>query len=321
MATIKRLVEETRERNEGGGEEEIEASTKSLFTMEVKIVIRIPFEEARAPFNYNSKASTDMVGLHNLGATCYLNALLQMLYHVNVFRRAVYEMPFESESFGSSGSLSLQALFKNLQLSKDTVSTIDLTRAFGWTSADAFMQQDVQEMMRVLLDQIEEKMRGTPCDGKVGSLFAGTLKSFIKCTEIEYESKREEAFYDIQLDVRGCADVMESFRKYVASEDLVGENQYDALVHGKQDAKKGVIFTKFPPVLTIHLKRFEFDVSQMTQTKVHDKYAFPARLSLDEFLADDAPAESRSSPNNYLLHSVLVHSVSIILFFFFLLIY
>jgi ubiquitin C-terminal hydrolase len=28
--------------------------------------------------NYNSREQTDMVGLANLGATCYLNALLQM---------------------------------------------------------------------------------------------------------------------------------------------------------------------------------------------------------------------------------------------------
>ena len=31
------------------------------------------------------------------------------------------------------------------------------------------------------------------------------------------------------------------------------------LEYGKRDAEKGVTFTKFPPVLTIHLKRFDFD--------------------------------------------------------------
>jgi hypothetical protein len=32
----------------------------------------------------------------------------------------------------------------------------------------------------------------------------------------------------------------------------------DAERFGKQDAEKGVIFTELPPVLTLHLKRFEF---------------------------------------------------------------
>ena len=44
-------------------------------------------------------------------------------------------------------------------------------------------------------------------------------------------------------------------------------------------------------------------------TKIHDVFSFPARLHLDEFLAPDAPPESRAQPNTYLLHSVLVHSV------------
>ena len=55
----------------------------------------------------------------------------------------------------------------------------------------------------------------------------------------------------------------DSFKKYIEKEMLEGENQYDADKFGKQDAQKGVIFTKFPPVLTIHLKRFDFDLQSM----------------------------------------------------------
>ena len=57
---------------------------------------------------------------------------------------------------------------------------------------------------------------------------------------------------------------MDSFRRYIATETLDGENKYDAgSRYGKQAAEKGVIFTKFPPVLTIHLKRFDFDLQRM----------------------------------------------------------
>ena len=43
-------------------------------------------------------------------------------------------------------------------------------------------------------------------------------------------------------------------------------------------------------VLTIQLKRFDFDMNKMCFVKVHDKYEFPLRLELDEFLAPGASA-------------------------------
>lgn len=230
-----------------------------------------------------------------------------MLYHINGFRRAVYKLPHEGEAITSSTTLALQNVFRNLQTSDREVTTKELTVAFGWTSAEAFLQQDVQEMMRVLVDKLEEKMTGTVVDGYIKRLMAGKVRSYICCVNVQYESKREEDYYDIQLDVKGCRNIYESFRKYITIEMLDGENQYEAGEHGKQDAKKGVIFESFPPVLTIHLKRFDFDLQTFNFTKIHDYYEFPLRLELDQFLAPDCPAEARQQPNVYLLHSVLVH--------------
>ncbi len=123
-------------------------------------------------------------------------------------------------------------------------------------------------MMRVLLDKLEEYMKGTRVEGVVKDLFCGKVRSYIRCVNVVYGSKREGDFYDIQLDVKGCRNVMESFRKYTSKEMLSGENQYDAEALGKQDAEMGVIFTAFPPVLTIHLKRFDFDYQRMVSGQV-----------------------------------------------------
>ena len=183
----------------------------------LRFIVTAVYQPQKNPgLGYKSKEATGMVGLENLGATCYLNALLQMLYNVNLFRKNVYLLPHEVEVFENSTTLALQSVFRNLQCAKDYVTTKDLTRAFGWTSQEAFMQQDVQEMMRVLLDKLEEKMKGTNVEGTIASLFSGSIRSFIRCVDVTYESKREEDFYDVQLDVKDCQDIYASLEKYTA---------------------------------------------------------------------------------------------------------
>lgn len=276
----------------------------------IRTVLEVVFERTRPPLNHNPKLATGMVGLENLGATCYLNALLQMLFHLSAFRKAVYLLPVVQDvPVDGSTTLALQSVFHDLQVHDSEVSTRALTKAFGWTSADAFMQQDVQEMMRVLLDKLEEKMAGTEVDGEIKRLFCGQLRSFIRCVDVTYESARDEDYYDLQLDVKGCKDVKESFTRYIEKELLSGDNKYDAGPEfGKQDAQKGVMFMNFPPVLTIHLKRFAFDFQRMGFTKVHDHYEFPVVLDLNEFLSPDADEEVKKINHTYELHSVLVHS-------------
>ena len=197
--------------------------TAALAHVDVNQCVRLRFAlkavytpQKNPGLGYKSKEATGMVGLENLGATCYLNALLQMLYNVNLFRKNVYLLPHEVEVFENSTTLALQSVFRNLQCAKDYVTTKDLTRAFGWTSQEAFMQQDVQEMMRVLLDKLEEKMKGTNVEGTIASLFSGSIRSFIRCVDVTYESKREEDFYDVQLDVKDCQDIYASLEKYTA---------------------------------------------------------------------------------------------------------
>ena len=63
-------------------------------------------------------------------------------------------------------------------------------------------------------------------------------------------------------------NLYDSFRDYVAVEMLDGENKYQAEGYGLQDAKKGIIFQSFPPVLHLQLKRFEYDVQRDAMVKV-----------------------------------------------------
>ncbi len=61
----------------------------------------------------------------------------------------------ESTRLTTSISLELQRLFKDLQHSTgESVSTALLIDSFGWSAADAWVQHDVQEFCRILMDAL-----------------------------------------------------------------------------------------------------------------------------------------------------------------------
>jgi len=184
--------------------------------------------------NYDSKKETGYVGLKNQGATCYMNSLLQSLYCTTYFRKAVYQIPTEDDEPIKSVSLALQRVFYQLQTSNTPVGTTELTKSFGWDSIDSFMQHDVQEFNRVLQDNLEGKMKGTKADGAITKLFVGKMKSYIKCVNVDYESSRVEDYYDIQLNVKGCKTLRDSFKDYIQEETLEGDNKYQAEGYGLQ---------------------------------------------------------------------------------------
>lgn len=253
--------------------------------------------------SWDSKKHTGYVGLKNQGATCYMNSLLQTLFFTNQLRKAVYQMPTESDDSVRSVALALQRVFYHLQFSDKPVGTKKLTKSFGWETLDSFMQHDVQELCRVLLDNMESKMKGTCVEGTIPKLFEGKMISFIRCKQVDCSSSRNEPFYDIQLNVKGKRNIHESFKDYVEVETLDGDNKYDAGDLGMQAAEKGITFEHFPPVLHLHLLRFQYDPITDTNVKINDRFEFPEHLNLDEYLK-----EKESTPAIYTLHAVLVHS-------------
>ncbi|KAF9932989.1 hypothetical protein FBU30_006813 [Linnemannia zychae] len=258
---------------------------------------------------YDSKAATGFVGLENQGATCYMNSMLQSLYFTNYFRKSVYDIATDdNEEPSQSVTLALQHVFYQLSISSKAVSTKDLTQSFGWDEVESFRQHDVQEFNRVLLENLEQKMKGTKADGAIQYLFGGKTRSYIKCENVGYKSSVVESFYDIQLNVKGCDTLRDSFLDYVKEETLEGDNQYFVEGHGFQDAKKGIEFESLPPVLHLHLKRFEYCPERQAMVKINDRHEYPEKLDLAEFVADgEQKTQLGEDGYKYSLYGVLVH--------------
>jgi hypothetical protein len=189
-------------------------------------------------------------------------------------------------------TLQLQRLFAKLQLCDEiAVKTKDLTRSFGWEDADAFTQHDVQELCRVLFDALEKNFKDTEQDNLVNSLYQGKMKDYVQCKECRNESARTDDYLDIPLVIKGFGEsqaigsVEEAMHKFVTPEILSEDNQYNCEKCGKKvDAIKGLKFVKFPYLLTLQLKRFDFDYETLRRRKLNDRVTFPHYLDLNPFI-------------------------------------
>ncbi|XP_026124247.1 ubiquitin carboxyl-terminal hydrolase 47 isoform X1 [Carassius auratus] len=248
-------------------------------------------------YSYSSilnKSDTGYVGLVNQAMTCYLNSLLQTLFMTPEFRNALYNWEFEDSEEDPVNSIpyQLQRLFVLLQTSKKrAIETTDVTRSFGWDSSEAWQQHDVQELCRVMFDALEQKWKQTEQADLINQLYQGKLKDYVRCLECGYESWRIDTYLDIPLVIRpfgasqAFGSVEEALQAFIQPETLDGPNQYFCeRCKKKCDARKGLRFLHFPYLLTLQLKRFDFDYTTMHRIKLNDRMTFPEELDMSPFI-------------------------------------
>ena len=265
------------------------------------------------------------LGLRNQGNTCYMNSLLQVLYHLPDFRRSIYSLPTRLDAEQGTTSrvvLELQRLFYRLQYAADAgaseVGTEGLTRSFGWGPREVLEQQDVQEFSRLLCETVQEYMREAGRPDDVAALFSGCTVNTIRCTNVDFSSAREERWYDLQMQVQRCAGLRASFGALARDERLVGANRYNTRKAelGRQDARRSARFRSLPPVLLLHLQRFEYDGESGEMRKLQQAFRFPTtNLRLDRYMASGRDGRDggggggggEAAPPPYALRAVLSH--------------
>lgn len=119
MVLFSQFVELTEQRVRANG-------YKQLFTIDI---------EFRHHHNYLDSDRRPYAGLVNEGTTCYLNSVMQALFILQPFRKAIYELKVDPDQT-EDVKLCMQRLFYSLQVKHKNVKTTELCTAFGWSAED-----------------------------------------------------------------------------------------------------------------------------------------------------------------------------------------
>jgi len=200
----------------------------------------------------------------------------------------------------------LQLLFARLQMKNQrAVKTTHLTFSFGWTESESFTQHDVQELCRVLFDALEAVLKNTEQENLINDLYQGQMKDYVCCEKCKNESSKNDTYLDIPLVLKGFGEkepvkgLLAAMDKFVKPEILNEDNQYLCeKCNIKVDATKGLQFLSFPYLLTLQLKRFDFDYESFKRIKLNSYFEFPFFLSLDKFLKTEKEEISNEKKAN-----------------------
>ncbi|UJR25754.1 hypothetical protein I4U23_007103 [Adineta vaga] len=266
---------------------------------------------------------TNLCGLQNQGATCYLNVLIQTLLYTPEFREPLFRLTSKdlnlSANYDDQNSITtngnnlkvrkiiveLQRLFAEmLLLNQQACSSIRLTDSFGWQSNEAIDHQDVHELNRLLFDAIHKSLQGTKQSNLIRSCYEGSTINYTQCKQCQNIFKRSEDYQDLPLVVQDSPNLHTSLANiFTISEKLIGDNQYrcSTCANNLCDAEKWAKISKLPSILTLPLQRFVYDIKTGNRQKKTTRYEFPFDIDLRQY------CEESVTETNYELFAVVIH--------------
>lgn len=272
---------------------------------------------------YSERSNTGFVGLYNYRCTCYLNATLQQLYMNPIIRkvilntdlRKIFKKPDDNDDGGeakadnddaastngdnnngnkedplkNSVCLSLQEMFSHLTWSKRRCyrpdSFVSNYRDFEGKKIDVHEQMDAHEFLNYLFDHIEREMKGCIAEKILKSEFCGRQVNQVICQECGYKSETFEPIYAVGAKIEGYDKLEDSLEnEYVKGEWLKGGNAYRCSKCDKKvTALKRSCFVHLPNTMIVHLKRFKWNLENMTRLKINARLQFPTHLSMTKY--------------------------------------
>ena len=286
-----------------------------------------------------------LYGLVNMGSTCYMSSVLQILIHNKYLLRDFLSHNHFNNCTMKDGKKCISCALDRIvskwfgtepeKFAKNNDHGGFLTLlTCVWSinqNYSGYSQQDAHEFLHFLLSQIhndyikvfsdkdhhnnnnakESSSNSTShnCSCVVHNTFNGTLKSSIVCSECDDNSKTIiEPYLDLSLDITGKKTLYECLESFHKREQLQDFEFHCPHCQTDKGPIKQLTIDKLSPVLILQLKRFKH-LMNGNNVKINDFISFPLYLEMSNYCHDniDHDKESSSAHVLYELIGIISH--------------
>jgi len=256
-------------------------------------------------------------GFANLGNTCFLNSVLQVLTYTAPLVN--YANSDEHRNSCASVGFCMLCEFKNhlIRVAKHNaqngpIRPMSIIQRLSCISKNFKFgrQEDAHEFLRYVIEAFRKSClagkknldRFSKETTAINQIFGGLFRSQVTCLSCKKSSYTFDPMMELNLDIKESNTVLEAMKRAVRTEKLDGENKYSCERCKKKAValKRGNIHTP-PKILTLQLKRFDFQ--RLFGGKISKDVRFDESLDLSPFLSNKS-----DKPVLYKLYAVLVHS-------------
>ncbi|XP_065795415.1 ubl carboxyl-terminal hydrolase 18 [Muntiacus reevesi] len=256
------------------------------------------------------------VGLHNIGQTCCLNSLIQVLVRNVGFAKILKRItvPGGAEEQRRSVPFQLLLLLEKMQDSRQkAVQPKELAYCLQKYNIPLFVQHDAAQLYLTVWNLIKDQITDVDLVARLQALYTIRVKESLACLECASEVGRNSSMLALPLSVfdmdsKPLKTLEDALHCFFQPQELSSADKCFCGSCGRKTRWKQVLtLTHLPQTLTIHLMRFS--IRNLRAEKICHSLYFPQNLDLTKLLETEGEPYSAEEQcgGYYELFAVIAH--------------